>query len=315
MPPARRRMPVWTEGAFGLATSTIAGLKKNLRDSDFGIFVFAPDDVADIKGRMLKVPRDNVVYEAGLFSGYLCPERCFIVVPETVQVHLPTDLRGITVGFYEDIRSDDNHIAAVGTFCADVKREIASQGLFDGLSIEALRELNTKFECCDWITDEATRVQKKKEVASEIDRFCRDHPVNKHRLLARHRSGHYMALLSAVRNRPERGDCALLVQMRTDKLPPGFAYYRILDAAESIKAPRRLCTNEIAALSEWLKKLPQTPTALSLSALPNFRLPESGWGSLTAPPLPHTTVHAGPHTAVRRLVTPTVNLGMPNESK
>ena len=233
---------VWTEGAFGLATSTIAGLKKNLRDSDFGIFVFAPDDVADIKGRMLKVPRDNVVYEAGLFSGYLCPERCFIVVPETVQVHLPTDLLGITVGFYEDIRSDDNHIAAVGTFCADVKREIASQGLFDGLSIEALRELNTKFECCDWITDEATRVQKKKEVASEIDRFCRDHPVNKHRLLARHRSGHYMALLSAVRNRPERGDCALLVQMRTDKLPPGFAYYRILDAAESIKAPRRLCT-------------------------------------------------------------------------
>jgi predicted nucleotide-binding protein len=35
---------VWTEGAFDLSQSTIEGLMKNLRDSDFGIFVFAPDD-------------------------------------------------------------------------------------------------------------------------------------------------------------------------------------------------------------------------------------------------------------------------------
>jgi len=84
---------VWTEGAFDISASTLAGLIKNLRDSDFGIFVFAPDDDATVKGELLKVPRDNVVYEAGLFSGYLCPERCFIVVPETVRVHVPTDLR------------------------------------------------------------------------------------------------------------------------------------------------------------------------------------------------------------------------------
>jgi len=64
---------VWTDGAFDLSTSTVVGLTKNLRDSDFGIFVFAADDDARIKGELLKVARDNVVYEAGLFSGYLCP--------------------------------------------------------------------------------------------------------------------------------------------------------------------------------------------------------------------------------------------------
>jgi predicted nucleotide-binding protein len=90
---------VWTDGAFALSTSTMAALLKNLRDSDFGIFVFAPDDTATIKGELLNVPRDNVVYEAGLFSGYLCPERCFIVAPQTVKVHVPSDLLGMTLGF------------------------------------------------------------------------------------------------------------------------------------------------------------------------------------------------------------------------
>src|SRR5271165_4021727 len=71
----------WTEDAFGLSKSTVDELMKNLRDSDFGIFVFAPDDTATIKGDLLNITRDNVVYEAGLFGGYLSPERCFIVIP------------------------------------------------------------------------------------------------------------------------------------------------------------------------------------------------------------------------------------------
>lgn len=61
---------VWTEGAFGLSRSTLDGLQRHLHNSDFGIFVFALDDTATIKGDFLKVTRDNVVYEAGLFGGY-----------------------------------------------------------------------------------------------------------------------------------------------------------------------------------------------------------------------------------------------------
>jgi predicted nucleotide-binding protein len=118
---------VWTDGAFALSSSTMDGLLRNLRNSDFGIFVFAPDDTAKIKGQLLNVPRDNVVYEAGLFSGYLRPERCFIVVPETVEVHVPTDLLGMTLGFYEDNRTDGNDEAAVATFCLRVKKQISSQ--------------------------------------------------------------------------------------------------------------------------------------------------------------------------------------------
>jgi len=98
---------------------------KNLRDSDFGVFVLAADDTATIKGQLLNVPRDNVVYEAGLFSGYLSPERCFIAVPRSAAIHIPTDLLGMTYGFYEDDRSDKNYISAVSSFCRQLKTALS----------------------------------------------------------------------------------------------------------------------------------------------------------------------------------------------
>ena len=85
---------VWKDGAFGLSAQTVESLVKNLRESDFGIFVFSADDIVTIRGDLLKVPRDNVIFEAGLFSGYLGPERCFIVVPQNSSIHLPSDLLG-----------------------------------------------------------------------------------------------------------------------------------------------------------------------------------------------------------------------------
>jgi hypothetical protein len=255
---------VWTEGAFALSASTIAGLTKNLRDSDFGIFVFAPDDVASIKGDLLNVPRDNVVYEAGLFSGYLCPERCFIAIPQTVPIHIPTDLLGMTVGHYEDDRTDGNDESAVANFCLKVRQQIEQQGLFDGRSSEILRELTVKFECCEWITDVNVRVEKKKQVAAEIDRFCAAHPVNKHRLLTRHSSGHYIALLSAICNRPEHGDCRLIQQIRPDHLPSGFIYYRLMDAVEAVKANRCCPAQQLSALTLWLKQLPNADGAITI---------------------------------------------------
>ena len=53
---------VWTNGAFGLSQAMMAELMRNLRDSDFGIFVFAPYDVATIRHDLLNIPRDNVAY-------------------------------------------------------------------------------------------------------------------------------------------------------------------------------------------------------------------------------------------------------------
>jgi len=235
---------------------------RNLRDSDFGVFVFAADDTATIKGQLLNVPRDNAVYEAGLFSGYLSPERCFIAVPRSVAIHIPTDLLGMTHGFYEDDRRDKDYISAVSSFCRQVKTEIRKQGLFTGQPHEQLRELCVKFQCCDWIPDDAgaepwkTRAKRKREIAGEIDAFCKSNPTNKDRLLHEHKTGHYIALLRAIKQHTEDGDDKLILQIQPANLPSGFAYSPLLDAVEALKASGRCNTAQLTALSEWLKRLP-----------------------------------------------------------
>jgi hypothetical protein len=253
----------WTEGAFGLSKSTIDNLIKNLRDSDFGIFVFAPDDVATIKGDLLNVTRDNVVYEAGLFAGYLSPQRCFIVIPRTAKIHIPSDLLGMMLGFYEDNRTDKNYTSAVSGFCRQVDEEIQRQGLFLGHPHERLRELSVKFECCDWIADDPnpndpsrTRVDRKKQVSAEIDAFCRDSPVNKYRLLNRHTVGYYIALLSAIRFNPEGSDDALMKEMKLALLKPGFTQYKVLDAVEALKDGNHITRDQLKDLQAWFQSLP-----------------------------------------------------------
>jgi predicted nucleotide-binding protein len=120
---------VWTERVFGLSESNMQSLLRRLHTSEFGVFVFSPDDVTTMRGKLLSVPRDNVVFELGLFSGALGPERCFFAVPTDIDIHLPSDLLGITAGRYETGRSDNNLEAAVSVFCSKVLTKIREDTL------------------------------------------------------------------------------------------------------------------------------------------------------------------------------------------
>jgi hypothetical protein len=271
---------VWTQGAFGLSASTLSNLSKNLHDSDFGAFVFAADDQLSTHGDLLNVPRDNVVFEAGLFCGYLSPERCFIAIPQSITIHVPTDLLGFTVGHYEDQRTDANYSAAVGPFAHKVREAIEVRGLFRGRPADKLRELITQFECCNWIKEDpslpdpwAPRVARKKNVWSQIDSFCSTNPVNKHRLLSQNTAGHYIALLAAICNHPEGGDCDLIRQMNVAYLPLGFAQDKLMDAVESLKARNTCESAQLAALSVWLKTNLHTPSPQTLDRIAKLAAP------------------------------------------
>lgn len=114
----------WPYGVFGLSVGYIQSLFEQVNRSDFGVFVFSPDDAAKIREKLFSVPRDNVVYELGLFSGALRADRCFFVTPQDTDIHLPSDLLGMTAGGYETKRQYQNLEAAVGPFCAKVRAKI-----------------------------------------------------------------------------------------------------------------------------------------------------------------------------------------------
>jgi len=91
----------WTT-SFNPGTSTLERLLELTREVDFAAFVFARDDwtakggppASDPAGSGQASPRDNVVFEAGLFGGVLGMRRTFILHASGAK--LPSDLLGFT---------------------------------------------------------------------------------------------------------------------------------------------------------------------------------------------------------------------------
>jgi len=95
----------WTT-TFNPGTSTLERLVELTHEVDFAAFVFAQDDwttnevaTADPDAPAQASPRDNVVFEAGLFGGVLGMRRTFILHANGAK--LPTDLLGLTCVRYD----------------------------------------------------------------------------------------------------------------------------------------------------------------------------------------------------------------------
>jgi predicted nucleotide-binding protein with TIR-like domain len=94
------RVEPWTT-SFNPGTTTLERLLELAHEVDFAAFVFARDDwttnsppASDATGSGQASPRDNVVFEAGLFGGVLGMRRTFILHASGAK--LPSDLLGLT---------------------------------------------------------------------------------------------------------------------------------------------------------------------------------------------------------------------------
>jgi hypothetical protein len=113
--------------AFSPGNNVIDELTRNLLRSDFGVFVFSPDDTAVIRGKRLLTARDNVVFELGMFMGLLGKERSFIVQPEGQKMRLPTDLLGLITAQYDAEWAKREPVFALGPACAEIEDAIKRQ--------------------------------------------------------------------------------------------------------------------------------------------------------------------------------------------
>ena len=104
---------------FQLTMAYIESLERLLDSSDFAVLVLTPDDrTASRKVESLS-PRDNVVFETGLFFGRLGRRRCFLVEQRDAVLKLPSDLGGIeTAKFW--ISPDQDVKTALDSSCARI---------------------------------------------------------------------------------------------------------------------------------------------------------------------------------------------------
>lgn len=115
---------LWNKETFQFNTSTLESLLRNADTFDFGIFIFSPDDVVDKRQEVGSAPRDNVVFEQGLFLGRIGPRRSFVLCDKQVK-HVLSDYNGITIALY-DGASELNLQSSVEAGCKDIVKAIQS---------------------------------------------------------------------------------------------------------------------------------------------------------------------------------------------
>jgi hypothetical protein len=122
------RVEPWTT-SFHPGTTTLDRLLQLTREVDFAAFVFARDDWTTKDSSNTPAaesaqasPRDNVVFEAGLFGGVLGMRRTFILHANGAK--LPTDLLGLTCVRY----AESAGAAETRVLCQKIQKAIESEG-------------------------------------------------------------------------------------------------------------------------------------------------------------------------------------------
>lgn len=116
---------VWTQGVFGVSEYVLDDLAQQAGAADFAVLVVTPDDVVSSRGTDSPAPRDNVIFEAGLFMGALGRRRTFLVVEG--RLRLPSDLAGLTWVPYIS-PANGNYSAAMNSPVLRITEQIRKQG-------------------------------------------------------------------------------------------------------------------------------------------------------------------------------------------
>lgn len=118
---------VWPNGVFGPGGVAFDSLEQMAERADFAAFVISPDDTVLSRDNQVPAPRDNVIFELGLFMGHLARERVFLVKEQSSDVKIPSDLLGITPVTY--IWKQGAPIeAAIAPACHEIRKAIKDQG-------------------------------------------------------------------------------------------------------------------------------------------------------------------------------------------
>ncbi len=111
---------VWDQDVFRPSETAIESLIERSASFDCAVIVLTADDVVTKRDNTAAVPRDNLIFELGLFTGSLGRAKTFMVVCRDDEIELPTDLNGVTALQYPR-RSDGNIGAAVAPACLRIK--------------------------------------------------------------------------------------------------------------------------------------------------------------------------------------------------
>ncbi len=120
---------IWKNGVFTASEMVINDLQNAVAETDFALFIFSPDDKVKSRSPKYKfAPRDNTIFELGLFMGKLEGSRTMILEELNSGVKIPTDLLGITKLTYE-LKKGGDLTTALSPVCTEIKKKVKKLGV------------------------------------------------------------------------------------------------------------------------------------------------------------------------------------------
>lgn len=126
----------WTR-KFDLSATYIESLENAVEQADFAILVLSPDDVTTSRRQRSLAPRDNVIFELGLFMGQLGRERCYMVRQDYSKLKVPTDLLGVKSAAFRPSRNGNWH-TVLEPVCTLIAERVARLGIRPKFTAETL---------------------------------------------------------------------------------------------------------------------------------------------------------------------------------
>lgn len=118
---------VWTDKTYKTAGEFfLDSLAAAPSRFDFALLIFGTDDKVTIRGTAQDAPRDNVVFELGLFWSCLGRNRTFVFVPESKRssYRILSDLQGLEPWTYARPRRKADLAASIQSACEPVMQRI-----------------------------------------------------------------------------------------------------------------------------------------------------------------------------------------------
>lgn len=118
---------LWTDNIFQASQYPIESLNSQVQESDFAILLLGPDDKVLSRKEEHNAPRDNVIFELGLFMGALSRQRTFMILPNNIDIKIPSDLIGINILKYKD-GTESDLTSRLAPICNDLRKIINEKG-------------------------------------------------------------------------------------------------------------------------------------------------------------------------------------------
>jgi len=121
------RVNLWTSDIFSPGGTTIEALFEQLDAAAFAVMVLTADDLITTRGREWAGPRDNMIFELGLFLGRLGRDRTFLMFDREADLKLPSDLAGVTPITYSGSRLRESPAAALSPAANVIRARLAKK--------------------------------------------------------------------------------------------------------------------------------------------------------------------------------------------